>query len=97
VGSVMYGIYIGKDASVAVTDEFIVAFLRVREENIVSLLRHNECGILGIVSGSEKISTLIPSTVSIMLTTVQSISTMKKRLNCFKNIRMILVCLMIIN
>jgi hypothetical protein len=35
----MYGIYIGKDASVVVTNEFVVAFLRV-EENIRIILIH---------------------------------------------------------
>lgn len=45
------GIYIGKDSTVAVVDYFRIAFLRLREDNIASILYHNTYGIVAVAYG----------------------------------------------
>lgn len=46
-----YGIWHGKDATVAVLERFAIAFLRVREDKIISIFHHVEYGTLGVVYG----------------------------------------------
>lgn len=48
----MYGIYFGKDAAVAVIDEFSIEFLR-DGDRVISILRHKEHSTVGVVVGSD--------------------------------------------
>lgn len=48
---VTYGIWHGKDATVAVLERYAIAFLRVRKDNIISIFQHREYGVLGVVYG----------------------------------------------
>ncbi len=47
----MNGIFCGKDSTVAVADEFYIAFLRLGDGRILSILKHTKDGVVGIVSG----------------------------------------------
>ncbi len=47
----MNGIFCGKDSTVAVADEFYIAFLRLGDGRIISLLNYANDGVVGIVSG----------------------------------------------
>lgn len=50
----MYGIWCGKDAAVGVVEDFSVAFLRIREDVIASVLRHRSYGTVSVVYGLGK-------------------------------------------
>lgn len=47
----MYGIWCGKDATVAVVEDFSIAFLRIRKDMIASILKHSRYGTVGVVYG----------------------------------------------
>ncbi len=47
----MNGIFCGRDSTVAVEDAFCIAFLRLNDGRIISLLKHTKDGVVGIVSG----------------------------------------------
>lgn len=51
--NIINGIYIGKDSALAVIDDFYIAFLRLREDLIVSVFRHSS-GFLAVVYGHGK-------------------------------------------
>ena len=46
-----YGIWCAKDATVAVIDDFYIAFLRIKKDVIVSILKHQNYGVVGVVYG----------------------------------------------
>ncbi len=46
-----YGIWCGKDATVAVIDKFNIAFLRVKKDEIACILKHHDHGTVGAVYG----------------------------------------------
>lgn len=46
-----YGIWCGKDAAFAAVEEFSIAFLRVRKDLIVSVLKHRLYGTVSVVYG----------------------------------------------
>ena len=46
-----YGIWVGDNATVAVTEKLMIAFLRLRKDNIVSILRHKDEGVVAGVNG----------------------------------------------
>lgn len=46
-----YGIWCGKDATVAVVEDFSIAFLRIRKDRIASVLKHWIYGTVGVVYG----------------------------------------------
>lgn len=46
-----YGIWCGKDATVAVIDDFSIAFLRIKKDVIVSILKCSSYGTIGVVYG----------------------------------------------
>jgi hypothetical protein len=46
-----YGIWVGDNATVAVTEKLMIAFLRLRKDNIVSILRHKDEGVVAVVNG----------------------------------------------
>ncbi len=52
----MNGIYFGKDSTVAIFDEFYIAYLRLGDGRIVSFLKHKDDGVLGIVSGEGEVT-----------------------------------------
>lgn len=47
----MFGIWCGKDANVAVIEDFSIAFLRIKKDVITSVLRHHSYGTVGCVYG----------------------------------------------
>ena len=47
----LYGIWIGKDATVAIIKDFRISFLRIEKEKIASVLYHNKYGIVAVVYG----------------------------------------------
>ncbi|MCH5272089.1 MAG: hypothetical protein J1E35_00315 [Lachnospiraceae bacterium] len=47
----MYKVYCGKDAAIVENDDLSIIFLRVGDENLISMLKHSSIGIVGIVSG----------------------------------------------
>lgn len=47
----LYGIWIGKDATVAIIKDFCIAFLRIENNLIASVLKHNDYGTIGVVYG----------------------------------------------
>lgn len=47
----MFGIWCGSDATVAVAEDFSIAFLRIRKDVIASILRHRSYGTVGAVYG----------------------------------------------
>ena len=49
--SELYGIWIGKDATVAVIKDFRISFLRIEKEKIASVLYHNKYGVVAVVYG----------------------------------------------
>ena len=46
-----YGIWCGKDAALAVIDDFSIAFLRIEADQIASILKHRVYGTVGAVYG----------------------------------------------
>lgn len=46
-----YGIWCGKDATVAVIENFSIAFLRIKKDVISSILKHRNYGTVGAVYG----------------------------------------------
>lgn len=46
-----YGIWCGEDATVAVIEDYSIAFLRVRKDIIASILKHRIYGTVGVVYG----------------------------------------------
>lgn len=46
-----YGIWCGKDATVAAIDDFNIAFLRIEKDKIACILKHNNYGTVGAVYG----------------------------------------------
>jgi len=46
-----YGIWCGKDATVAVVEDFSIAFLRIQKDKIANVLKHNQHGVVGAVYG----------------------------------------------
>jgi hypothetical protein len=49
--SVLNGIWCGKNATVAIVDDFTVSFLRIQHNTIASILRHRDYGTVGAVYG----------------------------------------------
>ena len=47
----MYKVYCGKDAAIVEYYFLSIVFLRIRDDNIISILKHDNFGIVGIVSG----------------------------------------------
>lgn len=47
----MYKVYCGKDAAIVGNDILSFIFLRVMDDNIISILKHSHFGIVSIVSG----------------------------------------------
>lgn len=47
----MFGIWCGKDATVAAVEDFTIAFLRIRRDLVAGILRHRAHGTVGIVYG----------------------------------------------
>lgn len=45
-----YGICCGKDATVAAIDDFSIAFLRIKEDVIASILKHRTYGTVSKLS-----------------------------------------------
>lgn len=50
----MYKVYCGKDAAFAEYYFLSILFLRIKDDNIISILKHAHFGIVGIVSGRGK-------------------------------------------
>ena len=50
----MYKVYCGKDAAIVGNDDFTIIFLRIRDDNIISILKDSSSGIVSIVSGRGK-------------------------------------------
>jgi len=46
-----HGIWIGENAVCALTDKLAISFLRLRDDNIISVFRHADKGTLGVVYG----------------------------------------------
>ena len=46
-----YGIWIGKDATVAMVEEYHISFLHLKEDLIASILSHVKYGVVGVVYG----------------------------------------------
>jgi len=46
-----YGIWIGENSVVAITEDLTISFLRLKEDLIAGILRYNETGILGVAYG----------------------------------------------
>lgn len=47
----MFGIWCGKDATVAAVEDFSIAYLRIREDCLACILRHRRYGTVGAVYG----------------------------------------------
>ena len=47
----MFGVWCGKDATVAAVEDFCIAYLRIRRDVIACVLRHRSCGTVGVVYG----------------------------------------------
>ncbi len=47
----LYGIWIGENATIAIAQDYYIAFLRINKDLIACILRHSESGIVGIVYG----------------------------------------------
>ena len=47
----MFGIWCGKDATVTIVEDFSIAFLRMKKDVIVSILKHRLYGTVGVVYG----------------------------------------------
>ena len=46
-----YGIWIGENSVVAITEDLTISFLRLKEDLIAGILRYNETGVLGVAYG----------------------------------------------
>lgn len=51
IASNLYGVWIGDNSTVAVTEKLMIAFLRLRKDKIVSVLRYADEGTVAVVSG----------------------------------------------
>lgn len=47
----MFGIWCGKDATVAAVEDFSIAYLRIKKDVIACILRHRSHGTVGVVYG----------------------------------------------
>lgn len=50
-GIIVYKVYCGKNAAIMENDVLSFIFLRIKDDNIISILKHSHFGIVGIVSG----------------------------------------------
>lgn len=50
----MYKVYCGKDAAVVEYYFLSIIFLRIQDDNIISILKHSHFGLVGLVSGQGK-------------------------------------------
>lgn len=50
--SKLYGVWIGKDATIAITEKLQIAFLRIKPDKIISILKQFEKGVIGAVYGT---------------------------------------------
>lgn len=49
-----YQVYCGKDAAIAESGDLTIIFLRIKDDHVISMLRHASRGIVGLVSGYGK-------------------------------------------
>jgi hypothetical protein len=47
----IYGIWIGENSTIAITDELRIAFLRLKKDLIISVIHHKKLGTTGVVYG----------------------------------------------